>query len=276
MQREQVDRIREALPEAEIMFGRDTYRHPLLRHQLNPELIIRENDIPVIRADGKELMAGDVLPERADLGIDEHGNLYSQDAFKRRMKIHIRGAQVLKCDEDAEPIPDVRTYVTEIPDAFSDQSSGMVPIGFNPHSTGEAKETKNAAPDGGSIRDWEGRTIPVDPEETEARLTKAKTDTLMELLLGGKLTQDEYVTEMKALSGQQIEVGVEPEPAPEPAEETTPVAAAPASKPVEMVPTLCGKTEVKKGGRHVHERHCSEPECVAETERRKAAKEATG
>ncbi len=77
------------------------------------------------------IVVGDLLPERADLCLDEEGTLISQSDFIDRYVEYINWHKMVEgSDPGSEHIPNVKTYVAQIPDTFS-ESPGYVTVGYD-------------------------------------------------------------------------------------------------------------------------------------------------
>ena len=196
----------------------------------------------ILKASLKPLLCGKVLPERADLALDDQGRVLPQGDFEMRYKqyleafVYPEGAEPLW-----EPIPNVMDYVCETQDTFS-ESSGYIEIEFDPKIHDEFNPTQLYGLDGETEEEWR-------------RNNNKRDDSVLERLLAvleGKVSPKE-VEEAAAAEGiALIDPGEGSEPIPEP------IAAA---KPMEFAP--CG-SEVRQGYVNSHKRFCKAPECVGE------------
>lgn len=196
----------------------------------------------------EELRAVDVLPERADMALDENGHLLHQGDFEQRYKLYL-DAWVYEetADPNFEPIPNVKSYILEEPDNFS-ESRGYIPLKFDPMLNQEFKPEKLYGPDG----------------ETEEEFNKNKKmetiNPLLEQILDG-LTSDQKIEALEKMAAAQnipIVNGNDSEESPEP----MPVAAAPEPGAKLKIAAPCGG-EYTEGYAKQHARHCKNPDCVS-------------
>jgi len=110
---------------------RQTFRHRLFKKNLKPDHQVRlANGEPLV-SHGHNVVVGDMLPERADLCLDEDGRLVSQGEFDDRYMEMLKWYDLVEgSDPKAEYIPNVKAYALKVPDRFS-ESPGMVDIGYD-------------------------------------------------------------------------------------------------------------------------------------------------
>lgn len=152
----------------EPVFERGTVRLAGLKKTLPPDLEVTVLDpatneyVPFILTCGRPLLCGEVLPERADLALDEQGRLLNQAEFRARYEVYLDAfVYVEGSDTGFEPVPNVVNFVKETPDIYS-ESPGMIEIGFDPKLNEEFKPRQKYGPDGQSeeeyLRDREDRS----------------------------------------------------------------------------------------------------------------------
>lgn len=95
-----------------------------------------------------------MLPERADLALDEQGRLLNQAEFRANWQVFLDAfVYVEGSDTGFEPVPNVVNFVKETPDIYS-ESPGMIEIGFDPKLNEEFKPRQKYGPDGQSEEDY--------------------------------------------------------------------------------------------------------------------------
>lgn len=143
----------------EPMWDRGTVRLREFKRTLPRDLDVTVLDkrtgqyVPFMLPCGRPLKCGEVLPERADLALDDEGHLLSQADFEQRYDIYL-AAFVYPSGSDLafEPVPNVVQYVSEMPDPWS-ESKGMVTIG-TPRDTGEFVPKARFGPNGETEEEW--------------------------------------------------------------------------------------------------------------------------
>jgi len=204
----------------------------------------------VLNSTFEELRAVDVLPERADLALDESGHLLHQGDFEQRYKLYL-DAWVYEetADPNFEPIPNVRDFILEEPDSFS-ESRGYIPLKFDPKLNQEFKPEKLYGADGES------------EDEFKANKAKEAINPLLDQILEG-LSPEQKIEALERMAAQQNiplingdEKQEDPTPTPEP------LAAAPEPGAKIKVAAPCGG-EYTQGYAKQHARHCKNPECVS-------------
>ena len=111
--------------------------------------------VPFMLTCGRALKCGEVLPERADLALDEKGRLRSQAEFEQAYSVFLDAfGYVEGSDTGVEPVPNVVEFVRQTPDTFS-ESSGMIEIGFDPKLDEEFKPQRRYGPDGQSEEEYQ-------------------------------------------------------------------------------------------------------------------------
>lgn len=204
---------------------------------------------PVILSNGKPLLAGDVLPERADLALDERGRVLSQGEFERNYEQYL-DAFVYPAGSDPhyEPVPNVVNYIKETPDTFS-SSRGMVEIGFDPKLNAPFRPNQRYGPNGETEEEWKREQAKQSSDTTAILKQLAETQALLLAMVAKQ-------------NGQPL-----PEPTPEPAADvavqveamsTAEAIEATADNDRERAP--CGKY-VTRGYIKQHMRHCADDAC---------------
>lgn len=215
---------------------RGTPRLAQFRKTFSPETDVTVRDPetgtygPFLLRGGRVLRAAECLPERADLALNEQGQLLDQATFEQRYREYL-DTFVMPADSNPhfEPVPKVDDYINAKPDTWT-ASRAYVEIDFDPTSGGEFVPQFYV--------DHQGNSVSVEEYERE-KAEKAARDDRMESLL---LALGEKV--LKAEPGDQTIVAVEE------------VSAASAEQ--EAAP--CGKL-VKRGHVNSHTNKCKAPEC---------------
>lgn len=117
----------------ELIPSRRTYRHAGYRQNHHGDTIVGVRvdglKVPLLTSAGKAISIQDVLPERADLAIDETGCVVTQAVFEERW-ISFLDNTMLYGDPKSEPIPNAEQWIRQTPDTFS-ESPGYVEIGYD-------------------------------------------------------------------------------------------------------------------------------------------------
>lgn len=146
----------------EVMYDRSTYRHKAFRKHFASDAIIKVDGVPLL-LHGKTVKVADTFPERADLALDEDGNLVTQHEFSRRYKDWLTWFSWNEAtDLSAEPIPGVLEYVTATYDRFS-ESRGLVEINFDARKPAEEVATHKYDPNSDKL---------IEMAETQATIAK--------------------------------------------------------------------------------------------------------
>lgn len=234
----------------EPVYARGTVRLASLKKSFPRDLVVTVFDKdaeayrPLILWDGKPLHAHEILPERADLALDERGRVLSQGEFEQNYALYLDAfVYPPGSDPRLEPVPNVVSFISEEPDKFS-ESRGMVPIRFNPRLDQEFKPRQRYGPNGETEEEW---------KREQSRNNGNDLGALVKLLaeaLKGNAVNAVPVAEVEN-SGEEIPTHVDP---------ITPdeAVAALADNDRELAP--CGKA-VKKGYTAQHIRHCKNEAC---------------
>lgn len=138
----------------EVIHERGTFRHKTYRKDFPPETVIRKRDgMPYLTNHKDEngelhtLLTGEVLPERADMCLDEKGRMIDQHEFEKRYINDFLSwfKWVEQSEIEAEPIPNAERWICMIPDPFS-ESPGMVEVGFDAHRPADMERTHKYDP----------------------------------------------------------------------------------------------------------------------------------
>tara|TARA_R100000808_G_scaffold24467_1_gene56428 strand:+ start:6981 stop:7793 length:813 start_codon:yes stop_codon:yes gene_type:complete len=207
--------------------------------------------VPFILTCGRALKCGEVLPERADLALDEKGRLRSQAEFEQAYSVFLDAfVYVEGSDTGFEPVPNVVDFVRQTPDTFS-ESSGMIEIGFDPKLDEEFKPQRRYGPDGQS--------------EEEYQQEQANNTDIAAAL--------KSIAETQALLAAQLnQVQSAPAPVSAPREQAAAAStgmnaekAKAATADNDSAEAPCGK-KVRKGYVKQHQRFCDADECGGESE----------
>jgi hypothetical protein len=184
---------------------------------------------PYLLRSGRPLLCSEIIPDFADLALDEKGHLLDQLHFQENYKVFLE-AFIYPSGSEAqnEPVPNVSRFVNRKPDEWG-ESKGMVEIDFDPKLGQEFVPQKLIDKDGND----------------------AKLDEMQSVLM--KLSEI-------AIGQNQIE-GPEDEPTPAPVIGMPLQEVSAASEPEGHERTPCGTTWVKKGYVKQHQRHCNEEAC---------------
>ena len=196
---------------------------------------------PLMLSCGRALMCHEVLPERADLGLDSDGHLLSQADFEARYGDYLStfpypyGSEI-----NAEPVPNVVAWIKEMPDPFG-ESKGMVEIGFDPKLNEDFKPKARFGPNGETEEEWLRESSKNSTDVAAALKTLADNQALLTQFLM-KQTGETAVPVVEA-------------PAPISSPEATEAAG---KSDREIAP--CGK-DIKRGFLKNHQRFCNADEC---------------
>ena len=125
----------------EVVHERGTFRHKAYKKEFKPDTPVKQNGAQMIMSNGHALVAGDILPERADLALDMDGNVLPQHEFEKRYREFLNWFTMVEgSDPGAEYVPNAAQYVCQTPDTFS-ESPGMVEIGFDASKPAEEDRT---------------------------------------------------------------------------------------------------------------------------------------
>lgn len=118
-----------------IVYERGTYRHKAYIKEFPPETVIQRDmdgkSIPYLTSTGHTLTYGDVLPERADLCLDQEAKMVPKHVFEKRYEEFIKWFNYIQGAElDSVYVPDHDKWISQIPDPFS-ESPGSVEAGWD-------------------------------------------------------------------------------------------------------------------------------------------------
>jgi len=212
---------------------------------------------------GRDLMVGDILPERLALGVDENSEILDGPNFSQQYRLYISefGGMGQVADE---PVPNVKTFLMVWPDPTQNPENGKTPlveIGFDPNSGGDAKETGEWHPDGIRMSDW----LRDNPQVAQSDSNEARTKELVTLLDSGVIDAETLADRLLSIhgnetGGEEAASGVgEIEPV-EAESDTDTVSAGAVGRPKDQTP--CGKT-VTQGYMKQHVSRCKGEACRA-------------
>lgn len=120
------------------IWERGTVRLPQLMKVFPADLVVTVRDRktneykPFMLRSGRPLRASEILPERADLALDEKGRLLDQMEFEQNYMAYLDSFVMAPGSEiQNEPIPNVARYVNAKVDPWG-ESRGTVEIDFEP------------------------------------------------------------------------------------------------------------------------------------------------
>lgn len=115
---------------------RDSFRHKTYRKDFSRGTKVTRDGIPLVARGSVDrciLTTDMLLPEHADLALDEEGSVVSQDEFTRRYREYRRWYPMVEgSDPTCEPVPGVLDFLMSVPDRWT-ESPGMVDAGFDPY-----------------------------------------------------------------------------------------------------------------------------------------------
>jgi hypothetical protein len=207
----------------------------------------REAYVPLLLSDGKPLKCGEVLPERADLALDEKGRLLSQSDFEARYDLFLNSFVFPEGSEVGfEPVPFVVNYIKETPDQWS-ESRGMVEIRYNPRIDEEFKPKKRFGPNGESEEEYLK-----DQAKSNGDIAAA-----LSILAQNQAALTQFLMQQGA-PGVNVPVAAPQQEAPADGMNAAAAAEAVGVSDREIAP--CGKN-IKKGFIKQHQRFCNSDEC---------------
>jgi len=156
---------------------------------------------------GRDLMVGDILPERLALGVDENSEILDGPNFSQQYRLYISefGGMGQVADE---PVPNVKTFLMVWPDPTQNPENGKTPlveIGFDPNSGGDAKETGEWHPDGIRMSDW----LRDNPQVAQSDSNEARTKELVTLLDSGVIDAETLADRLLSIHGNEEARGAE-------------------------------------------------------------------
>ena len=204
-----------------------------------------ERWVPLMLSCGRPLKCGEVLPERADLALDDEGRLLSQGEFEQRYMQYLSTFSYTEGSEiGLEPIPFVVNYVKETPDRFS-ESRGMIEIGFDPKLDQEFKPKQRWGPNGETEEEW----------LKESQKNSSDIASALQILAQNQAALQEFL--MKQAGNVRVEVA--PVVTDEPIGMSAEQAAEAVGNPTEET-APCGK-RIKRGYLAQHQRFCNSEDC---------------
>lgn len=236
----------------EVIRARGTVRLAQFKKSLPADLVVTVFDkdhnqyVPMLLWDGKPLTCGEVLPERADLALDERGRLLSQADFEARYDAFL-ASFIFPDGSDVgfEPIPNVVNYVSETPDIYS-ESNGMIPIRFDPRLNEDFKPKQRFGPNGETEEEW----------LRESGKNSADIASALQILAQNQAALTQFL--MQNQNGTQVPISAPQQDAPAVGMTQTEAAEA-AGLPVEEV-APCG-AKIKRGYLKQHQRFCNAEDC---------------
>lgn len=141
-------------PQFEIVPERGLVRLTKYKKDFADDVIVKRDGVPfLLKYSGRALHANEVLRERADLALDQDGNLLGQGDFQARYVEWLDAFTYPEGHETAlDPIPEVGAYVSERQDTFS-ESSGYIAIDFDPRKDSEWEPSEKFDTEGREIQD---------------------------------------------------------------------------------------------------------------------------
>jgi hypothetical protein len=125
----------------EVIHDRSTLRLVQYRKEFDPSTPVMRDGKQFVTSSGHRLVVGDLFPERADLCLDANANMISQRMFEDRYITYLKWFDYVEgSDPEDEPIPNIKNYIAQTNDRFSD-SRGMVEIGFDADKPAEKEMT---------------------------------------------------------------------------------------------------------------------------------------
>ena len=240
---------------AEPVFARGTCRLVEFRKTFSSEVPVTVLDKatmsykPLILSDGAPLMAHEVLPERADLALDEDGHLLAQGEFSQNYERYLDSfIYPAGSNPRDEPVPNVVHFVKEMPDPYT-ESSGMIEIRFDPKLDQPFRPNQRFGPNGESEEEWKREQSKAAGDTTAILKQLAETQAQLAALIAGQ----------KPANNQPAPAEPEPVEIPISAMTTSEAVTATSDDDRELSP--CGRRYIRKGYAAQHMRHCDAPEC---------------
>ena len=240
---------------AEPVFARGTCRLVQFRKTFSREVPVTVLDKatmsykPLILSDGAPLMAHEVLPERADLALDEDGHLLAQGEFSQNYERYLDSfIYPAGSNPRDEPVPNVVHFVKEMPDPYT-ESSGMIEIRFDPKLDQPFRPNQRFGPNGESEEEWKREQSKAAGDTTAILKQLAETQAQLAALIAGQ----------KPANNQPAPAEPEPVEIPISAMTTSEAVSATSDDDRELSP--CGRRYIRKGYAAQHMRHCDAPEC---------------
>lgn len=251
---------------AEPVIERGTVRLRQFKKSLPADMpvMVRDADsgerVPFLLRSGQPLLCGDILPERADLALNEDGTLLHQHEFEPRYAQYLDAFRYAEGSEIIlEPVPNVARYVNAKHDTWS-ESGGYVEIDYDPKLDQEFKPKQFFGPDG----QMEEEYLAEKEERTDLKSavqSLAETQAAMaKLLAASAIGPDQIVPVTEdAVEAALTEAAEEAVATEEPASVSPDtVQAANADPEKEQMP--CGAWK-KAGFKKQHMRFCKDPAC---------------
>lgn len=208
--------------------------------------------VPLMLSCGRALKCGEVLPERADLALDDEGHLLSQGEFEQRYEAYLSAFSYPDgSDVNFEPVPYVVNYIKEMPDPWSD-SRGMIEIG-TPQDTGDFKPRARFGPNGETEEEW----------LKESKKNTTDIAAALQVLAQNQALLTEFLTK-QAGNVPIIDVNAKPVITDEPIGMTAAEASEAVGSPTEET-APCGK-RIRKGYLAQHQRFCNSDDCGGDGE----------
>lgn len=238
---------------AEPVYARGTVRLAQFKKTFAPGQQVKIRDphtgelAPYLLRSGRPLLCSEVMPERADLALDEDGVMLTQPEFKERYERYLASFVMPEgSDPSLEPIPSVARYINAKNDPFG-ESRGIVEIDYDAKLEQGFKPKKFYGPDGETEEEY--LAAKSDQKDMKAILAK-----LVELQMAQHPVNDQKdADEIVPVTDDDLE---------EVAQSLTPAEAANDPKK-EAAP--CGSF-VTAGYVKQHQRHCKDVRCSPEDE----------
>lgn len=203
---------------------------------------------PLMLSCGRPLLCSEVLPERADLALDEEGHLLSQADFEARYGEYLSAFPFPYGSEiNSEPVPNVVAWVKETPDPYG-ESKGMIEIGFDPKLNEDFKPKARFGPNGETEEEW----------LKESQKNSNDVASALKVLAANQTALTEFLMRQAGETPVRVEEPPRVEPAPEPAMTAAEAASAVGASNDEVAP--CGK-KIRRGYLAQHQRFCNSDDC---------------
>ena len=206
-----------------------------------------ESYAPLILTCGRPLLCSEILPERADLALDEKGHVLSQGEFEQNYKAYLDAFSYPDgTDTNFEPVPNVIHFIKETPDPYG-ESRGMVEIGWDAQVGKEFNPSQKFGPNGETEEEYKKEQAKQSGDVADALQKLAQNQELLTQFLMNQKGETPIPVEVPQQEAES-EVGIHLEDA----------VAATSENEYERAP--CGKP-VRKGYVKQHMRHCKSEGC---------------
>lgn len=237
---------------AEPVYARGTVRLAQFKKTFAPGQQVKIRDphtgelAPYLLRSGRPLLCSEVMPERADLALDEDGVMLTQPEFKERYERYLASFVMPEgSDPLIEPIPAVDQYINKKPDPAGN-SRALVPLDYE-RDDGNFKPKKLYGPDGETEEEY----LAAKSDQNDMKAILAK---LVELQMAQQPVNDQKAAdEIVPVTDDDLE---------EVAQSLTPAEAA---NDPEKEATPCGSF-VTAGYVKQHQGRCKDVRCSPEDE----------